>query len=329
MEAAYYRKLDDNRVECALCPHRCIIADGKTGVCRVRSNQGGMLSADSYGNAVSLAIDPVEKKPLYHFHPGKSILSTGPNGCNFRCGFCQNSGISQETVPVITIPPEELARIASGEGSIGVAYTYTEPFVWFEYIRDAGALVHERGLVNVLVTNGYVNEEPLRELLPVVDALNVDVKSMRPEFYSSVCGGKIESVLKTVEIASRSCHVEITNLIIPGYNDTDEDFDLLIDWISGVNPAIPLHFSRYFPRYRFTAPQTPRETIFRAYGKAKEKLRYVYMGNVPWTEGSDTFCPSCGNRLIGRVGYSVDLSCIHGGRCSRCGTEVEAVGLER
>ncbi len=329
MEAAYYRKMDDGRVECELCPNRCVIAEGKSGGCRVRSNRDGTLHADSYGKAVSLAMDPVEKKPLYHFHPGKRILSTGPNGCNFRCGFCQNSGISQETAPIIPVPPEELARIASREGSIGVAYTYAEPFVWFEFIRDAGALVHDRGLANVLVTNGYVNEEPLRELLPVVDALNVDIKSMRPEFYSRVCGGKLENVLKTVETAARTRHVEITNLIIPGYNDTDEDFDLLIHWISAVNPSMPLHFSRYFPRYRFTAPETPRETLFRAFARAKEKLRYVYMGNVPWAEGSDTPCPSCGNRLIARMGYSVRLSGIREGRCSRCGMDVEAVGLER
>lgn len=329
MEAAYYRKMEDHRIECALCPHRCVIADGKSGICRVRSNRGGTLHADSYGNAVSLAMDPVEKKPLYHFHPGKNILSTGPNGCNFRCGFCQNSGISQQTATVMSLPPQELARIASEEGSIGVAYTYSEPFIWFEYIRDAGAMVRDKGMVNVLVTNGFVNEEPLRELLPVVDALNVDVKSMRPEFYSRVCGGQMEDVLKTVEIAARSCHVEITNLIIPGYNDADQDFDLLVEWIYTVNPSIPLHFSRYFPRYRFTAPETPRETLFRAFSKAKEKLRYVYMGNVPWSEGSDTFCPSCGNRLIGRIGYSVSLSGIHDRRCSQCGAEVEAVGLER
>lgn len=329
MEASYYQKRDDNRVECSLCPHRCIIADGKSGVCRVRSNRGGTLFADSYGNAVSLALDPVEKKPLYHFHPGKNILSTGPNGCNFRCGFCQNSGISQESAAVIQLPPEELARIASREGSIGVAYTYTEPFIWFEYIRDAGKLIHDRGLFNVLVTNGFVNEDPLRELLPVVDALNVDIKSMRPEFYSQVCGGKLENVLRTVEIAAETCHVEVTNLIIPGYNDTEKDFTLLADWMHTVNPSMPLHFSRYYPRYRFTAPETPRETIFSAFNTAKEKLRYVYMGNVPWRDGSDTFCPVCGNCLIGRTGYSVQLSGIRGGRCSRCGAETEIVGLKQ
>lgn len=329
MEASFYRKLDNGRVQCELCPNFCLIAEGGKGVCRVRSNRAGTLQADSYGKAVSLSVDPIEKKPLFHFHPARRILSTGPNGCNFTCGFCQNSEISQHVSPTISISPEQLARIASEDGSIGVAYTYTEPFIWFEFIRDAGALIHERGLVNVLVTNGYVNEKPLMELLHVVDAMNVDVKSMRPEFYSHVCGGKLESVTRTVEIAACSCHVEVTNLIIPGYNDTERDFDLLIDWMQAVNPSTPLHFSRYFPRYRFTAPETPDETLFRAYNKAREKLRYVYMGNVPFPDVSDTFCPSCGNRIISRFHYSVKINGIRDGVCSQCGAKVEVVGLER
>ena len=327
MEAAYCTSLDNGRVRCGLCPNGCVIADGGAGVCRVRVNRGGILYADAYGKVVSLSVDPVEKKPLYHFYPSSRILSTGPNGCNFRCGFCQNSQISQRHAPVHEVGPDKLAQLASEDGSIGVAYTYTEPFVWFEYIRDAGRLVRERGLVNVLVTNGYVNEEPLRELLPVIDAMNVDIKSMRPDFYTKVCGGKLEDVLRTVEIASPHCHIELTNLVIPGYNDTDEDFNRLADWVCSVNPSMPLHFSRYYPRHRFTAPETPRETLFRAYEAARSRLKYVYMGNVPYSGVSDTLCPQCGNTLISRSFYMVKLDGILDSRCAKCGSAVEAVGV--
>jgi pyruvate formate lyase activating enzyme len=228
---------------------------------------------------------------------------------------------------VYDVTPERLAALASEDGSIGVAYTYTEPFVWFEFIRDAGKLVHERGLVNVLVTNGYVNEEPLRELLPIIDAMNVDIKSMRPDFYKKVCGGNLDDVLRTVEIASPRCHIELTNLIIPGYNDTDDDFSRLTDWAYSVNPSMPLHFSRYYPRYKFTAPETPRETLFRAYEKAKSKLKYVYMGNVPYAGVSDTLCPQCGNMLITRSFYTVRTVGILNGRCARCDSAVDVAGM--
>ncbi|MFC1540849.1 AmmeMemoRadiSam system radical SAM enzyme [Candidatus Latescibacterota bacterium] len=327
MEASYYEKRENGGVKCLLCPNFCVIADGKSGTCRIRVNRGGTLYADAYGEVVSLSIDPIEKKPLYHFFPTKPILSTGPNGCNFRCGFCQNSTISQETVMTRTVTPENLAAMASENGSIGIAYTYTEPFIWFEYVRDTGALVHDRGLKNVLVTNGYVNEEPLRELLPIIDAMNVDVKSMKPEFYSKICGGKLEDVLRTVEIASVSCHIEITNLIITNYNDTDEDFTKLTDWIYSVNPSIPLHFSRYFPQYKFTEPQTPVETLRNAYKIAKSKLDYVFVGNISMEGTSDTVCPKCGNVLINRSYYSVDTGGICNGKCKYCGSETDIVGV--
>lgn len=327
MEAAYYTTREDGKVACTLCPNFCIIAEGKSGVCRVRVNRSGTLYSESYGELVSLAVDPVEKKPLYHFYPSKPIISTGPNGCNLRCLFCQNSEISQKKSVTSSVPPEELAALASRDGSIGVAYTYTEPFIWFEYIRDAGTLVHERGLVNVLVTNGYVNEEPLVELLPVIDAMNVDVKAMRPEFYRELCGGKLDDVLRTVEVASRSCHVEVTNLIIPGRNDTDEDFHTLIDWLCGISPSIPLHFSRYFPRYKFSAPETPVKTLERAYEIAREKLHYVYVGNILLEGTSDTVCPKCGNLLVLRSHYHVRVSGIKDGKCSQCGRPVDIVGV--
>lgn len=327
MEASYYEKLGDGSVQCLLCPNRCVIADGKRGICRIRTNRGGVLIADSYGEVVSLALDPVEKKPLFHFYPSMPILSTGPNGCNFRCGYCQNSEISQRTVATRRVSPEQLVEMASREGSIGVAYTYTEPFVWFEYIRDAGRLVKDRGLVNVLVTNGYVSEKPLMELLPLIDAMNVDIKSMRPDFYTKVCGGKLDDVLATVERASGSCHIEITNLVITGYNDTDDDFRELTDWIASVNPRMPLHFSRYFPQYTFTAPETPVERLIKAYEIAREKLPYVYVGNIHLEGASDTFCPNCGSTLVGRRYYSVSADGIRDGKCASCGATADFVGV--
>ncbi len=326
-EASFYRISGDNTVRCGLCPNECVIPDGSRGTCRIRANRGGKLHADGYGKAVALAIDPIEKKPLYHFYPSKRILSTGPNGCNLHCGFCQNSSISQTYSPTETISPSRLAELASEEGAIGVAYTYAEPFVWYEYVRDASAIVRERGLVNVLVTNGYVNERPLRNILPSIDAMNIDLKSMRPEFYRQVCGGNLVDVLRTIDIAAASCHVELTNLIIPGYNDEDEDFDRLISWVCSADPSIPLHFSRYFPRYRFAAPETPRETLFRAYEKACERLKYVYIGNTDFKGVSDTRCPECGNVLISRTFYTVRIAGIRNGDCDRCGFNVEIAGM--
>ncbi len=327
MEATYYEQHKDNKLRCLLCPNFCVIADRKSGSCRIRSNRGGTLYADSYGEVVSLSVDPIEKKPLYHFYPTHPILSTGPNGCNFRCGFCQNSAISQGKTMTRHVTPEQLAEMASKNGSIGVAYTYTEPFIWFEYIRDAGTLVHEKGLKNVMVSNGYVNEKPLRELLPLIDAMNVDVKSMNPEFYTKVCGGKIKDVLRTVEIASEFCHIEITNLMITNYNDTKEDFEKLVSWIASVDKTIPLHFSRYFPQYNFTEPPTSEDTLVTAYETAREKLDYVFVGNIELEGSSDTYCPACGNTLIERSYFRVDMSGIENGACSSCGAKPDIIGI--
>jgi len=327
MEAAYYTTREDGTVKCDLCPNACVIAHEHTGACSVRTNRNGTLHADAYGEVVSLSVDPVEKKPLYHFHPSKSILSTGPNGCNFRCGFCQNYASSHERAHTRHVPPETLAEMAGLNGSIGVAYTYTEPFIWFEYLRDAGAAVHERGLMNVLISNGYVNEEPLRELLPLIDAMNVDIKAMKPDFYRKICGGRLEDVLRTVEIVAGHCHVEITNLVIPGYNDSDEDFILLRDWIAGLKPTIPVHYSRYYPRFRFTEAQTPPETLERALSITREKLPYVYAGNIVLADASDTYCPACGTLLVSRSHFSVSVEGIVDGVCENCGVTADFVGV--
>jgi pyruvate formate lyase activating enzyme len=324
-EALYYEKLDGGKVRCNLCPHRCVIADERRGKCRLRENRSGRLMALSYGRTVTLNVDPIEKKPLYHFMPGSLILSIGPNGCTLFCRHCQNWSISQEEVPVRYLSPEELVKLAGQGGSIGVAFTYTEPLLWFEYLKDVAPMLRDNGLKTVLVTNGYLNEEPAREIVSIVDAFNVDLKSMSDDFYREYCGGSVEPVRRFIEIASGAAHVEVTTLLIPGLNDSTEELGELVDWLSGVSPDIPLHFSRFFPHYKMTdKPPTPRNSLENAYAIAKDKLNYVYIGNIFIDGTEDTYCSSCGEVVIRRAGYATE-TIGSAGRCHRCGTELKGV----
>lgn len=281
-EALYYEKLDGRRTHCRLCPHECVIRDGARGFCGIRANKGGILYAESYGKATSIALDPVEKKPLYRYHPGEYILSLGTSGCNFRCQFCQNYSISQDlSAPVRDVTPDQVVKKAEEAGSFGIAYTYNEPFIWYEFVIDTARLAVSRGFCNVLVTNGFVNPQPLEEILPYIGAMNIDLKSMDDDFYKRVCAGRLEPVLGTIKRASRSCHVELTNLIIPTLNDSEDAIGGLVDWVfKEVGPETPLHFSRYFPCYKMSLPPTPVETLKMAEKIAKRKLKYVYLGNV-------------------------------------------------
>ncbi|MFQ5905667.1 MAG: AmmeMemoRadiSam system radical SAM enzyme [bacterium] len=323
--AEYWEPLSGQRVKCLLCPWYCRLKVGQLGVCRCRKNIDGELQATSYGEVVSLAMDPIEKKPLYHFFPGEQILSTAPNGCNFKCPYCQNADISQGTVPTRFVSPEELVSLAERHDSFGVCYTYTEPLIWFEYLIDAGSLVHQRGLKNVLVTNGMINEEPLRRLLPLIDAMNIDLKAMDEDFYRRVAKGNLKAVLKTIEISKESCHVEITNLIIPTLNDKDGQISTLVDWVADLGVDTPLHLSRYFPHYKLRLEPTPIPTMLRAFEIAKRKLRYVYLGNVSLKDGSDTLCYYCGNVLVSRDGYFTRITGIENRKCNKCGTDAEFV----
>lgn len=296
-------------------------------MCRVRRRDGEKLQTLNYGRISSLALDPIEKKPLYHFHPGALILSAGTLGCNLACGFCQNWQISQADAPTRFISPDALVALAEREragGNIGLAYTYSEPSVWFEYLLDTAPLARERGLKNVMVTNGYLNQGPLAELLPYLDAANVDLKGMRDAFYRESCHGRLQPVLAFVEaLAAAGVHLELTNLVIPGYNDAEADLRALVDWVAALDPAIPVHFSRYFPQYRFTAPPTPLATLRRAYDLAREKLRFVYIGNA--AAGRDTLCARCGATLVRREGFGADPAGVMRGRCRRCGERVPFV----
>jgi pyruvate formate lyase activating enzyme len=325
-EALFYERFDDKKVRCHLCPHNCLLTDGKLGICRGKKNVEGILYAINYGKLVSLGMDPMEKKPLYHFYPGSYILSTGPNSCNLKCQHCQNWSISQVETYTELVTPEKLVNSAIENKSIGLCFTYTEPLMWYEYIRDCAPLAKEKGLVNVLVTNGYINEEPLLKLLPFIDAMNIDVKSMQEDFYKKICKGKLEPVKRSVELSfEKGCHIELTNLIIPGWNDSEEELKKLIDWVFKISDKIPLHFSRYYPQYKAAQLPTPSFTLKKAYDLAKEKLKYVYVGNIHIQGTSNTYCPNCKNILIEREGYYIILTGIKDKKCNKCGAGVDMV----
>lgn len=287
MECRYYKRLDDGRVECLLCPHHCRIADGKTGICGSRRNHGGVLMSEVYSKPCSLAIDPIEKKPLYHFHPGTTCLSLACTGCNFRCLNCQNHDISQaspEEVDYYNLMPEEIVALCKKHHCPGIAYTYTEPLTYIEYITDCARLARDAGLWNILVTAGYVCQEPLRDLLPYLDAANIDLKSFSDDIYMRVSGGHLQPVLDTI-LAMRDAGVwiELTNLVIPGVNDDLQMIRRMCCWLADNNLAeSPLHFSRFFPRYKMqNIPPTPLQTLKAAKQIAQEEgIKNVYLGNV-------------------------------------------------
>lgn len=329
-EVMFYTKGAEAQVNCKLCPRLCNIVPGKRGFCRVRENEGGTLYATNYAECSSYALDPIEKKPLYHFHPGQVILSLGTVGCNLRCGFCQNWEIAQGTPPTTRLEPERAVELAlqqkeRGYPCVGLAYTYSEPFMWYEYVYDTARLARTAGLKNVLVTNGYVNEQPLQAMLPYIDAMNIDVKAFTDDFYRSTCAGQLEPVLRTVEAAYEHCHLEITTLLVTGLNDSPEEIKRLVGWLAGIDPDIPLHFSRYFPNYKLDLPPTSEETMKLAGDLARQQLRYVYLGNAPQLAAANTICPGCGSVLINREGYQTQIENLDGVHCTQCGEKTPVV----
>jgi pyruvate formate lyase activating enzyme len=325
-EALYYERLEGGKVHCLLCPQDCRIAEGKRGFCQVRRNSGGVLYSEIYNRVMARGMDPIEKKPLYHFHPGAMIYSLGTRGCNQNCDFCQNWHMLQPDAVTAEMTAREAVEEALSEGSIGIAYTYNEPTIWYEFVLECSQLARENGLVNVLVTNGSVNAEPFAQLAPFVDAMNIDVKSMDPEFYRRICKSKLEPVLATCRAARASgIHVEITNLVIPTLNDSDELIGKLVDFVESLGPEVPLHFSAYFPTYRMTIEPTPLSALVHAREIARQKLYYVYLGNVAAAEGSNTLCPQCSNLLIARRGYGTSVEGIENGGCANCGRKVDII----
>jgi pyruvate formate lyase activating enzyme len=325
-EALYWERSETGKVHCLLCPNDCRIVEGKAGTCGVRENRGGKLEVPRYGAISSIAVDPIEKKPLYHFHPGSQILSVGFVGCSFRCGFCQNWHISQSIdVETRFISPADLVDIAVREKSFAIAYTYSEPLVHFEYVMDSAKLARKAGLKNVLVTNGYLNPKPADELLPFIDAANVDLKAWDPEFYRHETGGKLEEVKRFITEAAGRIHLEVTTLIIPTKNDDPAQIEGIARFIAGLNPGIPLHLSAYHPQHKYTLPPTPPGTVRRLAEVARKHLKYVYVGNLG-AESSDTACSQCGNVLVRRLGWRVEVTGIKAGKCVKCGAKAPIVG---
>ncbi|ABS60833.1 AmmeMemoRadiSam system radical SAM enzyme [Fervidobacterium nodosum] len=335
-EAKYWKRLetfgrsesDENKLQCVLCPHECVISDGRTGICKVRKNIEGKLYSLNYGEVTSMALDPIEKKPLFHFYPGSSIISVGTWGCNFRCAFCQNWEISQQRPYYVKrIEPYELVEIAleyKHEGNIGIAYTYSEPIVWYEFVLETAKLAREAGLKNVLVTNGYINHEPLAELGKFIDAMNIDLKAFNNEFYRKVCGGDFEHVLNTIKYCVyNNIHVEVTTLVIPGENDDIQELEEEFKALVNISKDIPLHLSRYHPAYKYTKPATSVGKLIDIYNSAKKYLNYVYLGNV-WDEKYEsTYCPKCGNVVIIRKGYNIEIVNLdEEGRCKVCSNQI-------
>ncbi|MCL5056777.1 MAG: AmmeMemoRadiSam system radical SAM enzyme [Actinobacteria bacterium] len=329
-EVFYYEKGEDGRTGCKVCPRLCNIKPGHRGYCRVRENRNGVLYATNYGQCTSYGVDPIEKKPLYHFHPGSFILSLGTVGCNLRCGFCQNWEIAHGDPKTVYLSPDQAvgAALAAREKdtpNVGLAYTYSEPFMWYEYVYDTSRLARSKGLKNVLVTNGYVNEEPLKALLPYIDAMNIDVKGFTDRYYRDTCAGRLDPVIRTVEISAGKCHVEITTLLVPGLNDSPEEIRELARWLGGIDRDIPLHFSRYFPNYKFDLDPTPAATMLMARETAGEYLNYVYIGNAPELDGGKTLCPQCSSVVIDRRGYRTSAAGLDGDSCSGCGGSIKVI----
>ena len=324
-EALWFEKRSDGRVSCTLCPNACLIAEGKHGLCRVRFNRGSSMDLPFYGRVSAVAVDPIEKKPLYHFHPGSRILSVGFVGCSFRCKFCQNWHISQTTdVETRFLAPEELVETARRERSFAIAYTYSEPLIHAEYLLDAARLARESGLKNVLVSNGYINRDPAEEVLGLIDAANIDLKGFDPEFYRTETGGKQEEVKRFLEQAAGRIHLEVTTLVIPTKNDDPAQIEDIARFIASLDPAIPLHLSCYYPQYRYTLPPTSPDTVKKLAEVARRHLRFVYVGNVG-SEEANTHCPKCGSVLVRRIGYSVRITGVESGKCQECGSPVPLV----
>jgi pyruvate formate lyase activating enzyme len=332
-EACLYEALKNDMVRCNLCNHFCVIEPGSRGKCGVRENSGGKLYTLVYDKVIARHMDPIEKKPLFHFLPGSSSYSIATPGCNFKCLFCQNADISQlnpdwRDIPGEKISPEEIVRQASSLGAASIAYTYTEPTVFFELACDTARLATPRGIKNVFVSNGFMTQACIDEIHPNLHAANIDLKAFTDKFYKEVCGGRLKPVLRTIEyMHSIGIWIEVTTLIIPGYNDSREELRDIARFIAGVDPGIPWHVSRFHPTYKLTsAPSTPLATVQMARDIGYEEgLQYVYSGNVGHDDGENTFCPKCKTRLIERYGFRVGAKKLDHSRCPQCGAEISGV----
>jgi pyruvate formate lyase activating enzyme len=330
-QAKYYEKLSANMVQCFLCPNRCILSEGQIGLCKVRKNIEGDLYSLTYGKIASQHVDPIEKKPLFHVLPGSKAYSIATTGCNLRCIYCQNWEISQVfpwDVQYEEMTPEQIVEDALRTGSQSIAFTYNEPIVFYEYMLDIAKLAKKKGLKTVVISNGYINPEPLRELLKYIDAYKVDLKAFKDSFYQKFTGGGLEPVLETMKIIKEEgVWLEIVNLLIPGENDSEKEIREMAKWIKeNLGDDVPLHFSRFHPQYKLqNLPPTPVETVIRAREIAMEEgLKYVYSGNIVYPEAESTYCPESGETAIVRQGYLIKANNLVDGKCPS-GEEVPGI----
>ncbi len=330
-EAMFYEKKQDKIVQCHLCPKNCFIKNNEFGVCGARKNIDGKLYSVVYGRPAAMNIDPVEKKPFYHFLPGEKAFSIATVGCNLFCLNCQNSELSRTRADEVTLPevePEKIVEEAINNNCKIIAYTYNEPTIFYEYAYDIMKLARKKGIKNVFVSNGYINEEPLRKLCKYLDGINVDLKFFNEENYRKVTTGSLKDVLRTLKVLKEEkVWTEITNLIIPGYNDKPEEIKEMVKWIrDNLGEDSVLHFSRFFPMYKMqNVPITPLKTLEQAYNIAREKLNFVYAGNIPHTKMDNTYCPKCGKLLVERIGFEVVQNNIVDGKCKFCGRKIPGV----
>ena len=329
IEARFYTRDGDGYV-CGLCPHACRLKPGQYGRCDSRRADDDMLVAYSYGKVSSMCVDPVEKKPLFHYRPHSRCFSVGSVGCNLRCRHCQNYSISMMSYGkkrTTYESPRELVGMCRHEGQDIIAFTYNEPGIWFEYIMDV--MAEDPDLHLVLVTNGFLNEEPLRQLCGVADAVNMDVKGFTEEFYERICDGHLADVLRSAEIVhNEGVHLELTYLVIPGLNDSEEDVGRFCEWVRDtLDPDVPVHFTRFHPDFEMTdVPMTSVDTVMRCREIGMERgLNYVYVGNVLTEDGNNTYCPECGKAVVKRLGYLVDVVGLDGDRCSNCGHRIPVI----
>ena len=328
-----YSPLEEGKVRCFLCNHRCTISPSKRGMCGVRENQNGRLYTLVFGRAISLNVDPIEKKPIFHLFPGSTSFSIATVGCNFRCLQCQNHEISQMPVDEGRIEgrevsPSKIVSLAKDYRCQSISYTYTEPTIYFEYAYETAVLAKEQGIKNIFVTNGYMTEEALKKIQPYLDAANVDLKSFQEDFYKKVCGAKLKPVLDNLRVMrSMGIWVEITTLVIPTLNDSEKEFEQIARFILSLGPEVPWHISAFYPTYKMlNLPRTPASLLHKAREIGIQAgLRYVYCGNIPGEEGEDTFCPQCGRRVIQRVGFRVIKNDIVGGTCRYCHAKVDGL----
>jgi pyruvate formate lyase activating enzyme len=323
--ARYFEPQTGNKVRCRLCPRGCVVAPGKRGFCRVRENRNGKYYTLAYANPCAINLDPIEKKPLFHFYPGTAVLSLAMAGCNFTCKNCQNWDISQsrpDDTDNYHVPPEAMSELALETKSPSIAYTYTEPSIYYEYVLDTSRSSRARGVRNIIKSNGYLNPEPMKELIPYLDAANIDLKGFSEDFYKTITGGTLAPVLDTIKLLKEEgVWLEITNLVIPGKNDGESMIQDLCAWISKeLGPDIPLHFSRFYPQYKLlNLPPTPADTLMQARDIARQAgMNYVYIGNVPELEAENTVCPYCQRLLIERLGFDVRQNNVINGECKYC-----------